>query len=259
MNFLKNCAVSELCVLDATSPAGKSCAVPSRPFHSLTHRYAGKISLECEDLKLISESDSITFMPKGRAYRTQILEDTHIIAVHFQLTEEFDSLLPFVVHNVRDTELKKLFEALARQALPSTQKDFLCMSIFYRILAELQFLMDTLRPIPKIARHVKERIDRDFSDPTLSISLLASEQKASDSYLRRVFKDAYGTSPMDYLIQVRIQHAKSLLETSFDTVAEIGEKCGYIESSYFIKVFRAHTGQTPHQYRKNTDFLPYGI
>ena len=259
MDFFKSCAVSELYILNATSPVGKSGDVPGRPFHSLTYRYAGRISLECEDLKLISEPDSITFMPKGRSYRTQILEDTHIIAVHFQLTEEFDSLLPFVIHDVGTTELKRLFEVLTEISSPSVQKDFLCMSIFYRILAELQFLMETLKPIPKIARLVKERIDRDFSDPALSISLLASEQKTSESYLRRVFKNAYGMSPMDYLIQVRIQHAKSLLETSFDTVAEISEKCGYTESSYFIKVFRAHTGQTPHQYRKNTDFFPSGI
>ena len=71
----------------------------------------------------------------------------------------------------------------------------------------------------------------------------------SDSYLRRGFRAAYGEGALDYLLRLRIRHAKNLLQSEFYTVSEIALRCGFHSSTYFIQCFRAHTGETPNAYR----------
>ena len=55
---------------------------------------------------------------------------------------------------------------------------------------------------------------------------------------------------MSYLIRYRLQQAQRLLLTSTLSVKEISCKCGFSDSSYFVKVFRKHMKQTPSEYRK---------
>lgn len=59
------------------------------------------------------------------------------------------------------------------------------------------------------------------------------------------------TTPMQYLIQLRMQMAKQLLLESNLTVTEIAEKCGYTDVYYFSNAFRQHTGVNPSTFRKS--------
>lgn len=56
-------------------------------------------------------------------------------------------------------------------------------------------------------------------------------------------------TPHQYLLQVRIGHAKLLLVSTERTVAETGEVVGFSGCSIFIEAFKKHTGQTPLEFR----------
>lgn len=65
----------------------------------------------------------------------------------------------------------------------------------------------------------------------------------------RFFKRQMGTPLFDYLLDYRIGRSLSSLKAG-SSVAEAAEASGFSDPSYYAKVFRAHTGRSPSQYRK---------
>ena len=66
----------------------------------------------------------------------------------------------------------------------------------------------------------------------------------------QAFKRSTGSSPHQYLLQRRLDRAKSLLKQRELTLAEIGASTGFADQSHFTKVFRQFTGVTPSEYRR---------
>jgi len=76
-------------------------------------------------------------------------------------------------------------------------------------------------------------------------------------YLARCLKQYTGMSPLQYLHDLQIKKAKSLLENTGFSVSEIGEQVGIENANYFIRLFRTQVGMTPKQYRTGTRIRPY--
>ena len=66
----------------------------------------------------------------------------------------------------------------------------------------------------------------------------------------RCFQTSIHQSPMEYLVDYRIQMATKLLETTNLPITEIAMETGWGSSSYFTKMFHAYRGKTPNAYRK---------
>lgn len=66
----------------------------------------------------------------------------------------------------------------------------------------------------------------------------------------RNFKKVYGVSPKQYLLNIRMNNAQNLLETTDYTVAEIAAIVGYDNSLYFSRIYHKQKGQAPSDYRK---------
>ena len=65
-----------------------------------------------------------------------------------------------------------------------------------------------------------------------------------------MFKNRYGSTPGQYLSEIRLSKAKQLLASGGPTVTEIAEKSGYASVYHFCRAFKANTGQTPTEYKK---------
>ena len=72
----------------------------------------------------------------------------------------------------------------------------------------------------------------------------------SHSQVGTIFKNYKGVSLVDYLIGIRMNYARELLEATSKSVLTISEDCGYSSLSSFIKLFCEKTGYSPLQYRK---------
>jgi AraC-like DNA-binding protein len=70
------------------------------------------------------------------------------------------------------------------------------------------------------------------------------------NYLNIIFKKEFGTTLYQYMLGVRMEHAKFMLEISRDSVSDIADKIGYPNANSFTRVFRKHTGLAPLDYRK---------
>jgi transcriptional regulator GlxA family with amidase domain len=91
-------------------------------------------------------------------------------------------------------------------------------------------------------------LEDNFSKP-IHISELANLTAMSSRNLNRRFQNALGKSPLKYLQELRLNHAKELLQKSNLSIAEIAALCGYQESSAFSKLFRARYQTSPSQYQ----------
>lgn len=100
-----------------------------------------------------------------------------------------------------------------------------------------------------LADTVKEIIDKHFADPDLNVQRIADMLKMSSVYIGQVFKAQEGTTVVDQINATRLARARTYLEQQELTVAEIMEKVGFGNESYFYRLFKRRYGTTPKEYR----------
>lgn len=91
-----------------------------------------------------------------------------------------------------------------------------------------------------LSEHYKEK---------LSLDELSSIFFLSKFYLTKRFKEQYGVTISDYILDQRIHHAKELLRFSDLTLDEISSECGFYDLPYFSRKFKKAEGITPSAYR----------
>lgn len=79
---------------------------------------------------------------------------------------------------------------------------------------------------------------------------LSSELHYSTNYLIRVFRESKGMTPHAYLLNVRINQARVLLDTTNATAEAISMECGFSDYAHFYRTFCRIVGQSPKQYRQ---------
>ncbi len=92
-------------------------------------------------------------------------------------------------------------------------------------------------------------IEKNYAE-NCNINSIAKESGMSLRAFERRFKTATGDTPIVYLQRIRVETAKSFLETNNQTFNEITYKVGYEDSSFFRKIFKKHTGLLPKEYRR---------
>lgn len=85
----------------------------------------------------------------------------------------------------------------------------------------------------------------------ITLEDLAEIANLSPFYFSHMFKRETGFAPMEYVINTRIEKAKTLLVTTGMTVSEIADTVGYASSGSLINVFTGRVGESPGQYRKS--------
>lgn len=87
-------------------------------------------------------------------------------------------------------------------------------------------------------------------DDTVDVDTLSEMACVSKPYLTRLFQKHFGTSPLQYINQKKVEKAQLLLLTEDVSVKEIAYSLGFNDHSYFIRMFKKVTGTTPNQYRE---------
>lgn len=85
---------------------------------------------------------------------------------------------------------------------------------------------------------------------THAIKQVVALAKIPERTLKRRFKAATGTTLIERLQDLRIEEAKRLLESGHTPVDEISLAVGYLDRSFFRRLFKRRTGLTPSQYRR---------
>ncbi len=97
----------------------------------------------------------------------------------------------------------------------------------------------------------EQYILHNYHYPDLRIGKLAFEIGIDRSYLTRLFDNILGISPQDYLLKLRMEKAKTFLQTTSYSVGTIANSVGYPNIDAFSKMFKRVYGYAPTAVRKN--------
>ena len=129
--------------------------------------------------------------------------------------------------NVLATTLRYMFERLFEQCEENT---------------ELSSMIDVCK---KAVTYIKNNYLKD-----ISVKDVAKELGYSASYFGYCFKKIYNISVNNYILQIRLEKAASLLQNTPHSVSYISEMVGFSGCNYFSTVFKSKFGVTPREYRK---------
>ncbi|MDD3831520.1 MAG: AraC family transcriptional regulator [Clostridia bacterium] len=106
---------------------------------------------------------------------------------------------------------------------------------------------------------IKKEIIMNFADCSFRLDDTLNRLPISYDYLRKMFKQEIGVTPLEFLIDTRMKSACNLLRAkgiNGHNVSEIAEMCGYDDPLYFSRMFKRRLGLSPSEYANknlNTD------
>ena len=159
-----------------------------------------------------------------------------------------------------DEDMKESVEALFSACRDSFVANFLLPRMIYaaqtlhHLLGHLFFNNRAFSPLLQSSRFrsidsTLSYLHDNISEP-LSLQDMVQHSGLSKSHFIRLFKEQTGHSPMDYFIQLKMQHACMLLAFRGDSISRIGMELGYRDPYYFSRAFRKVIGMSPTQYRR---------
>ncbi len=104
------------------------------------------------------------------------------------------------------------------------------------------------KPYSPLTKSILHYIHENLTS-RLALQNLAAHTGFSPTYVSHRFKKEVGIAPMQYITRERMRIAVYLLRTTDHCVQDIANTVGFTDMSYFSKLFRQTTGQTPSQFR----------
>lgn len=142
---------------------------------------------------------------------------------------------------------------------PDSESDFLrsilTMELFVWLSRSLRSQWETSLAtkgdkMQEILESAKLFIEENYNSD-ISLSDIASYVYISTSHFARAFKKQYDTSPIQYLLNVRIEKAKTLLEETNLKVGDIASSVGFSAQQRFNDIFKKHLAVSPSEYRQS--------
>jgi AraC family transcriptional regulator len=103
---------------------------------------------------------------------------------------------------------------------------------------------------PQRLRRVLDYIEASLGERTLSLAEIAAVAHLSQFHFSRAFKSATGTAPHRFVVERRVDRAKTLLADPGISLAEIAAAVGFANQAHFSTMFRRLTSMSPRQYRQ---------
>lgn len=206
-------------------------------------------------------TNDLLFIPKGTThqYHANIADPWTIYWCHFEghLFQEFMDIiglnsqnLKLVLNDTNDfiTEFKELLDT---QSHGLNLGSFLLASNIGKKLLSLTCVQKNIST-QNNKEFQLERIDAYLTEnltQLLTLEDMAKYMSMSKFHFAKKFKQAQGTTPLKYFMNMKIQHACVLLDTTNDTIRSIAESLGIDDPYYFSRLFKKVMGLSPKQYR----------
>ena len=116
----------------------------------------------------------------------------------------------------------------------------------------LLYTFSRLRPSAatsvSLIQKILDRTEEEFTDPDLSITIIAKSLSYNPKYRSHCFKQAMNMTYSEYLRDVRIKYAITLLNNGLDSVKNVAFLSGFSDPLYFSNVFKKVVGCSPKEY-----------
>ena len=184
----------------------------------------------------------------------------HTYWIHFNgevCQKLFETLLLQNVHIIKAEQNREVEHLISRVCqyynLEVPNRELICSGMMQTILALLsnELYKGNSHTGEKGKDKVSEVISHIKMVPNLNITVseCADFCKMSKVHFSRFFKQITGMPPVQFVLKIRIDRAKELLDFTDKPIAEIAEASGFPDQNYFARTFKKITGMSPTQYR----------
>ena len=212
---------------------------------------------------------SITIIPAGPAQ--DVLLKTSAELIHCTLEEDFTRGLiaemerrpcvrPVFRMGLRDTSIQRILSLLLEELEAEAPSGRVYVESLAHALATRYLLLDGASGLraessasalpPRILNRVRERIEANLHTD-VSLETLAEESGYSRAHFLRMFRTATGITPHQYILDVRLNHARECLRRKGASLIDIAASCGFASQSHMTTVFRKRLGVTPAEFRRS--------
>ena len=206
----------------------------------------GTFNLKQGDIMLVQKNDAYvtTAGNEGLSYITTLFETAPQNAFR-ELGLPFymeTAAFPHIETAVRN--LLALWEKRPRMYIMKSR------IIIEQLLIDLTDILSTPESYDRLAP-ATAYMTNHYSE-TITNEQLAELCGLSVTHFRRLFREKYNMTPLQYREEIRTHWAIKLLESRMFTMTEIAERLGYSDVYHFSKSVKKHTGHSPSHYCKNT-------
>ncbi len=199
----------------------------------------------------------VVFVPITTRYVSHWIGDVRYISLHFDFEypgiftrHKSFKLQKYIPEDVDSfiSDFKFMLEGFEK----GEKEQLGVLSRFFGVLGTILPKLETGKAVrldERLARAV-EYIEKNYAE-AIDVDSLASVCNMSSSRFYPAFKEALGTTPIDYLNHFRVGRAMALLINSDDmSIESISDAVGFESSTYFRRVFKRITGKSPKEYRR---------
>lgn len=240
-------------------------------FHSFTEfifvaNGEGELLTENDSHKLVEGDIAIICpnTPHTETSQTKNCLEYYIFAIEnltFDIITDSDSDLrnDVLVYNIDNMEGRKLLLALFKRAEAELANQKMYYEVYVQSLinealiyilrkTHVKDIQITDNSVPNECSFVKRYIDIHFGEK-LSLNEIAKKSYFSKFYLIHSFKNHYGVTPYQYLLDKRLSEAATLLSSTNLSVTNVTISVGFSSASQLAKAFKEKYGCTPQHYR----------
>lgn len=170
----------------------------------------------------------------------------------YQLMTSTDDV--YIIHDLDTNKyMERISEIISLQGA-STSRYFQANGILYQIMAmmfdDVHFQESSLGKI-SVVDEIKFYLDINFAEK-IKLRDVARSFGIHPNYLTRVFHEKYGTSPKQYLMDLKLKKARRLLTTTDLPIVVIASSLGFEDQLAFSRTFKKELNVSPSEYRKQS-------
>ena len=152
------------------------------------------------------------------------------------------------VHPLYIDDLSGKYAILINEARSERELDHLSTDMLHKYC--LMVKNHAMTGYTQVIKDVISYIDFHYAED-LSLAFFAEMFNMSKNYLSALFKKEAGATLTDYIHQVRLRRAITLINSSSLSITTVAASCGYNDINYFIRIFKRTYGMSPKQYQKS--------
>jgi len=218
-----------------------------RNYWGIAYKRVGVTYYRQNGKQFLSDKNHLLLLPKNGQYAWECVEPGECILIDFEGEGAGNEIQSVEIGD--GGEFLSAFSALERCMSPESPVAPLeAMQHLYGILVILMKAAHK-KYVPKekhrrLAPAMDAMLER-YSDPGITNESLARLCGMSVVYFRKCFESVYGDSPIRYLHRLRMEKAKGMLLSDYDSISQIAESVGYGSIYHFSKMFRSYVGVSP--------------
>lgn len=250
--------ITDISLAIYVTPASGRAIHRNRPFHGfvINDATSDKRIHFSDGTILHTGPNEFHYLPKGSDYQVESVTAGGCWAINFALLEDIAEK-PFRISFRNPEPMFRLFkDAVAAWKGQSDLCDLIIRKILYDMIVRVkQEQRRSYLPSEKeqLIQPAVEAMHRDFTRNDLTVKALADLCRISEVYFRRIFTEKFSVSPKEYMITLRMDYAKRLLESGQFSVTEVAQLCGYFDPCHFSREFSRHTGLSPRAYSSRSN------